>query len=51
MVMLMEKDVHQLAGDFTLEFVRQFSGIDHFLRMGIARPRNVLHGPSLHPRH
>jgi hypothetical protein len=51
MVMLMEKDIYQLAGDFTLEFVRQFTGIDHFLRMGIARPHAALHGPSLHPRH
>jgi hypothetical protein len=51
MVMLMEKDVYQFAGDFTLDFVRQFTGIDHFLRMGIACPRDVLHGPSLHPRH
>jgi hypothetical protein len=50
-VMLMEKDVYQLAGNLTLKFPGQFTGIDQFLCRGIARPRDVLHGPRLHPRH
>lgn len=50
-VMLMKNDACQRAGNLSLEFAAQFTGIDRFLRSAIARPAGVLQRPSLHPCH
>jgi hypothetical protein len=41
-VMLMENDAYQRAGNLTFEFAAQFTGIDRFLRSAIARPDGIL---------
>jgi len=49
--MLMKNDAYQHAGNLTLEFAAQFTGIDRFLRSAVARPAGVLQRPRCHPCH